>query len=297
MVLRPNVLSIYNDLEGTRLRHKINLCDVTAAALRRDKVGKHRHEGLFGVFTLTRNFHLEAESDEAAAQWVDSIRKETCLDEDPRHDTSPNNGPAYQQHSLPSHLPYVIVTSNISGCGTMSASTEDAVASDSIVSGSAAFASVWDTYDGTPTRHSSVDSLPAINQLWYAGSPPDTGSDPFHKVQILPNELNRVIWQGYLQYRLSSRCVRAWNKYWVVLRHQNLALYRGEDEYAASLLVPLANIIDIVETESTTKKRAFGMQLITNDMTYRFCAADEDDMSVWMGRIKSALARREEIAS
>ncbi|KAK5167642.1 uncharacterized protein LTR77_007341 [Saxophila tyrrhenica] len=79
LVLRPNVLSIYRDKEETKLRHRILLSDLTAVARQRDRKRKDKQH-VFGLFSPSRNYHLEALSDEDAQEWVEVIRREARID-------------------------------------------------------------------------------------------------------------------------------------------------------------------------------------------------------------------------
>lgn len=81
LVLRPRVLSLYADKDETRLRHQINLEDITAVAVRTDRRRKKEHEGCFGLYTPARNYHFEAESLLEAERWVSMIHNESRLQE------------------------------------------------------------------------------------------------------------------------------------------------------------------------------------------------------------------------
>ncbi|CZT18728.1 related to PH domain protein [Ramularia collo-cygni] len=78
IVLRPNIISIYKHQDESKLRHQLNLCDVTAVARQRDP--KRRDKHVFGLFSPSRNFHLEAASEEEAQAWVEAIRRESRMD-------------------------------------------------------------------------------------------------------------------------------------------------------------------------------------------------------------------------
>ncbi|KAK0778126.1 hypothetical protein LTR91_016462 [Friedmanniomyces endolithicus] len=80
IVLRPNLLSIYRDKEEAKLRHQINLSDLTAIARQKDPKRKGKH--VFGLFSPSRNFHLEATTEEEAQAWVELLRREARMDED-----------------------------------------------------------------------------------------------------------------------------------------------------------------------------------------------------------------------
>src|ERR1700761_1459679 len=80
MVLRPNILSIYRNKKESKLKHQINLSDLTAVARQKDP--KRRDKHIFGLFSPSRNYHLEALSDTEAQEWVEVIRREARIDED-----------------------------------------------------------------------------------------------------------------------------------------------------------------------------------------------------------------------
>lgn len=78
LVLRPHIVSIYKDQDESKLRHQLNLCDVTAVARQKDPKRKEKH--VFGLFSPSRNFHLEATSEREAQAWVEAIRREARMD-------------------------------------------------------------------------------------------------------------------------------------------------------------------------------------------------------------------------
>lgn len=79
VVLRPNLLSIYKSSSEEKLLKKISLSDLTAVAYVKDPKGKRKH--LFGLYSPSRNFHLQARSDEEAREWVTLIKQEARIDE------------------------------------------------------------------------------------------------------------------------------------------------------------------------------------------------------------------------
>lgn len=94
LVLRPHIISIYKDQDESKLRHQLNLCDVTAVARQKDP--KRREKHVFGLFSPSRNFHLEAASEAEAQAWVEAIRRESRMDvhEDEMFLTSPGGANA-----------------------------------------------------------------------------------------------------------------------------------------------------------------------------------------------------------
>lgn len=79
-MLRPNLLSIYPNSNESKLKHQINLSDLTAVARQKDPKGKAKH--VFGLFSPSRNFHLEASNEKEAQEWVELIRREARIDEE-----------------------------------------------------------------------------------------------------------------------------------------------------------------------------------------------------------------------
>ncbi|KAK3112099.1 hypothetical protein LTR53_011976 [Teratosphaeriaceae sp. CCFEE 6253] len=80
IVLRPNLLSIYRDKKESKLKHQVNLSDLTAVARQKDPKRKGKY--VFGLFTPSRNFHLEAGSEKDVQGWVELIRREARMDQD-----------------------------------------------------------------------------------------------------------------------------------------------------------------------------------------------------------------------
>lgn len=80
LVLRPNLLSIYRDKEETKLRHQVSLAELTAVARQKDPRRREKH--VFGLFTPSRNYHLEANSDSEAQEWVECIRRQARMDDE-----------------------------------------------------------------------------------------------------------------------------------------------------------------------------------------------------------------------
>ena len=68
----------------------------------------------------------------------------------------------------------------------------------------------------------------------------------------------------------------------------------SSQEYAADLILPLSSIVNAVEIDPISKTKNHCMQIISEDKSYRFCAASEDSLAEWLGALKSQLARRKE---
>src|SRR5256714_7039105 len=72
LVLRPNLLSIYQNEDESGLRASVTLSDVTAVA----PVKKNHAEHVFGVFTPSKNYHFQGTSAQDTADWIERIRNE-----------------------------------------------------------------------------------------------------------------------------------------------------------------------------------------------------------------------------
>lgn len=77
--MRPHILSIYRDQHETKLRHQINLSDLTAIARQKDP--KRPDKNIFGLYSPSRNYHFDAQSDKETHEWVEVIRREAKIDE------------------------------------------------------------------------------------------------------------------------------------------------------------------------------------------------------------------------
>ncbi|GJN80663.1 ph domain-containingprotein [Purpureocillium lilacinum] len=80
IVLRPNTLSIYKNEKETKLRHQIHLSDLTAVTFLKDP--KHKRDNVFGLFSPSKNFHLQAPTARDAEEWVDLIRRDARIEEE-----------------------------------------------------------------------------------------------------------------------------------------------------------------------------------------------------------------------
>ncbi|KAK5137319.1 hypothetical protein LTR08_000289 [Meristemomyces frigidus] len=80
IVLRPNLLSLYRDKSEAKLRHQVNLAELTAVARQKDP--KRREQHVLGLFSPARNYHLSARSEQDAQEWVELIRRQARFAED-----------------------------------------------------------------------------------------------------------------------------------------------------------------------------------------------------------------------
>lgn len=102
----------------------------------------------------------------------------------------------------------------------------------------------------------------------------------------------RVIHNSWIYLLKSHRGVRQWKKVWLVIRPKGLALYKGDDEYAALLILPLNMVIDAVEIDPISKSKRYCMQIISEERNFRFCCKDEETLTRCLGSLKSLLSKQ-----
>lgn len=297
LVLRPNCLSIYRDKDETKLRHQINLAEITAVARQRDSKKKMDH--VFGIFSPARNYHLSASTEKEAQQWVDLIRREARIDEEEgdmtlmsptgtktftgfdraRRDVlSPNNASSSSEIDTerppssvaPEHMHSARRPSQaLNYSGNERSSVSDCDFSD------------------TGAFQASVTSLPkkVAQQKRNVSQQSNIGATP---------DEERVVCHGWLYLLKSKGGVRQWRRVWVVLRPKGLAIYKTDDEYSATHIIPFASIIDAVDIDSVSRSKQYCMQVISEEKNFRFCAPDENALAKWLGAFKSLLIRRRE---
>ncbi|KAF1937923.1 PH domain-like protein [Clathrospora elynae] len=291
VVLRPNCLSIYRDKDETKLRHQINLAEITAVARQKDSKKKMAH--VFGIFSPARNYHLGASTDKEAQEWVHLIRTEARIGEDEAEMTfmSPTSG----KHTF---------------TGYERSPREHMVESSSE-------AEPRPSADNLPERmHSARRPSQALN---YSGGERGSGSDfdfsdtgfrasatslPHRNSQQKRNfsqqsnldgtpDDERVVYHGWLYVLKSKGGVRQWKNIWVVLRPKCLALYKNDEEYSATHIIPFASIIGAVDIDPVSRSKQYCMQVITEEKNFKFCAVDENSLAKWLGAFKSLLVKKE----
>jgi hypothetical protein len=306
LVLRPNYLSIYKDKAGTKLRHQINLAEITAVARQKDAKKKMAH--VFGVFSPARNFHLAASTDKDAQAWVDLIRTEARMDDDEgdmvllsptgnktftgfdrRRDRISSSSDAEPRTIAPDTVapdtaaPTVAPSNHrrpsqaLNYSGNERGSVSDFDFSDT--ANSLPHRQIDDSQQHKPTQQSAVGNIPNVSQQ--------------SNINKTPGE-DRVVYHGWLYVLKSKGGVRQWKKVWVVLRPKCLAFYKNDQEYSANLIIPFAHIIDAVDIDSVSRSKQYCMQVISEDKNFRFCAPDENSLAMWLGAFKSLLIKRKE---
>ncbi|KAI6710370.1 hypothetical protein JHW43_007119 [Diplocarpon mali] len=311
LVLRPNSLSIYRDQKEDKLRHKIHLSDLTAVAFLKDPKQKRRN--VFGLFSSSRNYHLEATSQADAEEWVSLIRKEARIEEEEEELllASPigNTAGTYsgfertmqEQHeqrllderlgsSSPEPSEPLVLRQRIEGAGYSRPS-------HTIEYSGAEISDISDA-DLTQKRSRARGALVSVADDALAVKPPARPMIAGRNMSQLSGlnveaDPERVVWQGYLLYLKSARGVRQWKDYWAVVRSRTIALYKSDAEYSPTLIIQLASVLNAVEIDPLSKTKRHCLQVITEEKSYKFCARNEDTLDTSLGALKSLLAKRE----
>ena len=111
----------------------------------------------------------------------------------------------------------------------------------------------------------------------------------------LEQDPDRVLWQGWLMFLKSKGGVRQWKNYWAVLRLKNLIFYKDKTEYAASRIIDMSTVVNVVDIDPVSKTKVHCMQIITDEKSYRLCARDEETLLQCLGAFKSLLSKRREL--
>lgn len=247
---------------------QIRLSDLTTVAYLKDPKGRRHH--VFGLFSPSRNYHLQAKSDADARAWVDLIKKEARIDEEEgNYPGSPTAYDANLEHpaaerrdhkrragsSSPEPLEVMPRHSTtrdgvkIPGIRRPSAQNELEYSGDEL----AHFSDFSDTPPESYTQPASFGSFIQHNQRappkdhtpYPSQQQPDTARNisQVSGFQVEQDE-ERVIRDGYLLCLKSKGGVKQWKKLWVVLRPKNLAFYKNNEVYITRL--PVSIVTDLI---------------------------------------------------
>lgn len=318
LVLRPNFLSIYKNQSEEKLRHKIDLCDLTAVTILKDP--KHKRHHIFGLFSPSRNFHLEAQSSADAKEWVKLIRKESGVEkeEEEMFLTSPGGNsfklPSFEENNRVNQWDQNRLheerasSSSPELCDTTSHDRKSGAVervnhrrpSYTVEYSGPEHTSHSDWSDTEVSRiKEPLGILPADDESTMPKSPSPAYSCGIRNISqmngiTIEQDLERVVWQGYLLCLKSKGAVRHWKDSWVVIRCKNITFYKDESEYSPNLILPFSSVINAVEIDPISKTKKFCLQIITEEKSYRLCAHNEDALDKTLGAIKCLIAKRRE---
>ena len=209
------------------------------------KDAKGRRQHVFGLFSPSRNFRLQARSDDDARAWVELIKSEARIDgnqQDAHAGNLVSHGENPEQLNIQrldherlgssSPEPFEVLPRH-------STTTRDGIRIPSIRRLSAheleysgdELAHYSDFSDAPPQSYSQSTSLGAVlNKSPYAPqqvSGTGRNASQMSGFNIEPDE--RVVWHGHLLCLKTKGGVRQWKKLWVVLRPKNLGFYKNNE--------------------------------------------------------------------
>ena len=223
----------------------------------KDPKGRRQH--LFGLFSPSRNIHLQAKSDADARAWVELIKHEARIDEEEREinlgsptfyeaNTEQPGHDRYEHERLGSSSPEPLDVPHLHS------TTRDGIRIPSIqrppvreleYSGDelGPYSDLSDThFSDTPPQSYTLPKLgPFISRKQRAASKSNTPySAPLQRPGTVRNgsqasgfhadrDEEREIWHGYLLCLKTKGGVRQWKRLWVVLRPKNLAFYKNDE--------------------------------------------------------------------
>ncbi|ATY62040.1 PH domain containing protein [Cordyceps militaris CM01] len=321
LVLRPGYLSMYKNEKETKLRYQIHLPDLNAVTFLKDP--KQKRHNVFGLFSSSKNFHLQARSLQDAHEWVDLIRKDARLEEEEEEMLLARP----LGRSLSPIAPYALPPNGLTNIDEqinrmpeqfLSSSPETfgppapgflGYGENSVIDSSggeiASHSDMSDT-DFQRIRGSSMESQPFPGHIEVGSIPPGTRlpyrpaaqrSTSQVSVTNKEQELDRVVWQGWLWQLKSKGGVKQWKDMWGVLRRRNLILYKDESEYLAQWIVHLSIVVDVVDIDPLNKSKENCLQVITEEKSFKFCAHDEESLVQFIGALKSLIAKRRALES
>lgn len=231
LVLRPNLLSIYRNVDETGLKHQVDLSEITAVALLPKQ--KEKHEGVFGIFTPGRNYYLDAGHLGAATDWSKMIRNEAHMENMDLPDAATFKHHSEHDGSGPAVPGSRALSSDIdirpkSGDGSRPIPIRRAAPASESGNEVGSYSDFSDTPFGSAVSLSHGPHRGMLGGLkvtadarraFYGAAQPSEN----------PNDEARVVWHGYVWCLKAQKAVRRWRKCWAVLRSKGMALYKNEE--------------------------------------------------------------------
>ena len=333
LVLRPNLLSIYKNQDETELVGSLALSDITAVA--RVRKSHHENVfGVFSpsknyhfqgvterdTADWVTKIRLEARADELDMDSFDPPAPQFSKDKkdssQPYESTDLSADESPDPPGSPEAPPWSIRGKDRDRTSKPPASrprdSSNAVEYSANEKYNTSQSDVSDFHTGSLPKSTGVlsSSLPKITS-GAGGNPlspipssqqlrPPLSTRNTSQLSITantnPDDPERVIRHGHLLVLRTRGGVPRWKTQWCVLRPKSLSFYKSSEEYSATKIIPMSQIIDAAEIDpqGRNKSREYCFQVIVEEKTYRMSAAGEEDLAKWVGSLKSVLARREE---
>lgn len=307
-MLRGDRFSCYKDNKEYKVSRQVLLSELSACAML-----KHtKRDNVFGLFSPSKNYHLQGVNLKDTEEWVELIRKAAGLTETGEEyimSTAQNEEFLQSPTATPSSPLFLADPS----AGRIQPLAIGGMSCHTLEYSGAEVASCSSFSDAARISQLSLSHPePGPSTLPGPGTAKDAPKPGVNKTGTGLSEMeqSRVIWHGYLYCLKSKGGVRQWKKLWVVVRPVNVAFYKTEEvilgvigmhciglkltvrqEYRAIRLIPLDTIIDAVEIDPLSKSKKHCLQLITEEKSYRFATAAETQLAKCLGAIKVTLAK------
>ena len=115
----------------------------------------------------------------------------------------------------------------------------------------------------------------------------NTFNNPDTNISPSPKPVQNILETGFL-LRLKRR-YKQWRNQYVVLTNGKIEFYKNERSKNPLKVIPIEDLIDVVELDAISKSKQFCMQLITPEKRIKFCAQSEDDLIRWLAAIKAII--------
>jgi hypothetical protein len=102
-----------------------------------------------------------------------------------------------------------------------------------------------------------------------------------------PKQVQTILETGFL-LRFKRR-YKQWRNQYVVLTNSKIEFYKNERSKTPLKVIPIEDLIDVVELDAISKTKQFCMQLITPEKRIKFCASSEDELIRWLAAIKAII--------
>lgn len=245
-VLRGDRLSSYKDHKEYKVHRQIFLSELTAVASLKDA----KKDNVFGLFSPSRNYHLQAESQKEAEEWVELIRKAATLVEGEEElllsptingalqspterEMRTSSSPEFSGNTYGTVQPMAIgglssYTLDYSGAdiGSCSSLSDGARISQLSLSHPDPLSTTTAATGATANTTPGAESKSAPAEL---ESPKQGVARNETGLSSRDLEQSRTVWHGYLYCLKSKGGVKQWKKLWVVLRPVNITFYKSEE--------------------------------------------------------------------
>ncbi|KAJ3278803.1 hypothetical protein HK104_002008, partial [Borealophlyctis nickersoniae] len=114
-----------------------------------------------------------------------------------------------------------------------------------------------------------------------------SASSPSAAQQLVEQEQHRgqVLCQGYLE-KQGTKYGQRWKKRWFVLRDSKLACYKDDGEYVVRRMIPLRNVLDIIEIDPVSKHHTHCFKIVLGKRQVVLSAPSAEEAAGWVEALR-----------